>query len=275
MAATFMKGKICLVTGATDGLGKITVRALAGAGATVIGVGRTMNEIEVAQADLGDMSGSLEFMQADLSSQAQIRALVETFKQKYDHLHVLVNDAGAMFPSYRETVDGIEMTFALNHLGYFLLTNLLLDMLRASAPARIINVSSIAHEGNTIHFDDLGYRQNYDAWTAYGTSKLGNLLFTYELARRLEGTGVTANAVHPGVVNTHFFRAAQWNMRGNLTPEEGADTQIWLATSQEVEGITGKFFANRRQTRSSEASYDQAVDRRLWDVSAQMTGLTS
>jgi NAD(P)-dependent dehydrogenase (short-subunit alcohol dehydrogenase family) len=268
-----MIGKICLVTGATNGLGKVTALALARTGATVVGVGRTREEIEAAKAEMGDSAASLVFLQADLSSQAQIRHLVSEFKSQYERLHVLINDAGALFSSYRESVDGIEMTFALNHLGYFLLTNLLLDMIRASVPARIINVSSTAHEGNTIDFDDLGHRRNYDGWTAYGTSKLANLLFTYELARRLQGTGVTVNAVHPGVVNTNFFRAAGMNMRGSLTPEEGADTQIWLAQSVDVEGITGKYFVRRRETRSSHASYDKTVAQRLWEMSARMTGL--
>jgi NAD(P)-dependent dehydrogenase (short-subunit alcohol dehydrogenase family) len=268
-----MIGKICLVTGATDGIGKVTARVLAERGATVIGVGRDQKKIDATLAEVGDTPGSLEFMKADLSSQAQIRALAAEFKRKYDHLHVLVNNAGALFSSYRESVDGVEMTFALNHLSYFLLTNLLLDTITASAPARIINVSSDAHEGSTINFDDLGYRRHYDGWASYGASKLANILFTYELARRLEGTGVTVNAVHPGFVNTHFQEAAGLTMRGPLTPEEGADTQIWLATSNDVERITGKFFVRRRDMRSSKVSYDERIARRLWDVSAEMVGL--
>jgi retinol dehydrogenase 12 len=265
-----MNGKICLVTGATDGVGKVTVRTLAEAGATVVGVGRDTAKIEAVLAEVGDTPGSLEFLTADLSSQAQVRALADEFKRKYSQLHVLVNNAGALFTSYRENVDGIEMTFALNHLNYFLLTSLLLDTIKASAPARIVNVASNAHEGNTINFDDLEHRQGYSGWSAYGASKLANILFTYELARRLEGTGVTVNAVHPGFVNTNFQRAAGLNMRGSLSPKEGADTQIWLARSPEVEGVTGKYFVRRHDTRSSNVSYDKAVARRLWDASAQM-----
>jgi NAD(P)-dependent dehydrogenase (short-subunit alcohol dehydrogenase family) len=268
-----MMGRICLVTGATDGIGKVTVRALAQAGATVVGVGRNPEKIRAVLTEIGDTAGSLEFLQADLSSQAEIRALAAEFRSRYDRLHVLVNNAGALFTSYRESVDGIEMTFALNHLSYFLLTNLLLDTICASAPARIINVSSNAHEGSTIQFDDLGQRRHYREWTAYGASKLANILFTYELARRLQGTGVTANAVHPGFVNTNFQRAAGLNMRGPLTPEEGADTQIWLAMSDAVEGVTGRYFVRRRDTRSSAISYDSATAGRLWEVSARMTGL--
>lgn len=267
-----MMGKICLITGATNGLGKATLLALARAGATVVGVGRNPREIEAIKAEHSDIT-PLEFLIADLSSQAQIRALVAEFKSKYDRLDVLVNNAGALFNTYQETVDGIEMTFALNHLAYFLLTNLLMDRLVASTPARIINVSSAAHQGNTIDFDDIGHRRNYDGWTAYGASKLANLLFTYNLARLLTGTGVTVNALHPGVVNTNFFRAAGMNMRGNLTLTEGADTQIWLAQSDEVEGITGNYFVQRRAVRSSDISYDKAVARRLWEMSTAMTGL--
>jgi retinol dehydrogenase 12 len=265
-----MLGKICLVTGATDGVGKVTARRLAQAGATVIGVGRNPEKIKAVVTEIGDTVGSLEFMIADLSSQAQIRALVDEFKSKYDRLHVLVNNAGALFPTYRESVDGIEMTFALNHLSYFLLTTLLLDTICTSAPARIINVSSSAHEGNTINFDDLNHRQHYREWTAYGASKLANILFTYELARQLQGRGVTVNAVHPGFVNTNFQRAAGLNMRGPLTPEEGADTQIWLAQSKETEGVTGKYFVRRHDTRSSDTSYNKATAQQLWEVSARM-----
>jgi NAD(P)-dependent dehydrogenase (short-subunit alcohol dehydrogenase family) len=268
-----MNGKICLVTGATDGVGKITAQTLAQAGATVVGVGRNPEKIRAVLAETGSTAGSLEFMTADLSSQAQIRALADEFKRKYDRLHVLVNNAGALYTSFRESEDGVELTFALNHLSYFLLTNLLLDTIVASAPARIINVSSNAHEGNALDFDDLENRRDYREWTAYGESKLANILFTYELARRLQGTEVTVNAVHPGFVNTNFQRAAGLNMYGPLTPEEGADTQIWLAMSQDVEGVTGKYFVRRQDTRSSNVSYDAAVARRLWDVSAQMTGL--
>jgi NAD(P)-dependent dehydrogenase (short-subunit alcohol dehydrogenase family) len=268
-----MIGKICLVTGATDGIGKVTVRALAESGATVIGVGRDPVKIKAVIAEIGDTPGTLEFMTADLSTQAQIRALANEFKGKYDHLHVLVNNAGALFTEFRESIDGIEMTFALNHLSYFLLTNLLLDTLSASAPARIINVASNAHEGNKINFDDLEHRRHYSGWTAYGASKLANILFTYELAGRLAGTGVTVNAVHPGFVNTNFQRAAGLSMRGHLTPDEGADTQIWLATSEKVEGVSGQYFVQRRDTRSSNVSYYKATARRLWEVSARMVGL--
>jgi retinol dehydrogenase 12 len=271
---TPMIGKVCLVTGATDGIGRVTVHRLAEQGATVIGVGRNPTKIKAVMDEVGNTAGSLEFLTADLSSLAEIRTLADEFKSKYDSLHVLVNNAGALFTSRRESVDGIEMTFALNHLSYFLLTNLLLDTITASAPARIINVSSNAHEGSTIDFDDIEHKRHYSAWGAYGDSKLANILFTYELARRLEGTNITVNAVHPGFVNTNFQRAAGLNMRGPLTSEEGADTQLWLATSEEVEGITGKYFVRRQETRSSATTHDMAVAQRLWDISAQMVGVS-
>ncbi len=268
-----MNGKICLVTGATDGIGKVTVWNLAQQGATVIGVGRDPAKIAAVLQEIGRTPGSVEFLTADLSSQADIRALAETFLSKYDRLDVLVNNAGALFTTYRESVDRIELTFALNHLAYYLLTRLLLDRIVASAPARIINVASDAHQGSAIDFDDLGHRQNYSGWATYGASKLANILFTFELARQLQGTGVAVNAVHPGFVATHFQAAAGLNMRGQLTPEQGADTQTWLAVSDEVEGVTGKYFVRRQDTRAAAAAYDLGVAERLWDVSAQMVGL--
>ena len=274
MVLAHMVGKVCLVTGATDGVGKVTARVLAEQGATVIGVGRNAAKIKAVIAEIGETPGSLEFLTADLSSQAQIRRLADEFKNKYDRLDVLVNNAGALFTSYRESVDGIEMTFALNHLSYFLLTNLLLDTIIASAPARIINVASDVHGRSPLNFDDLNHRQHYDGgWSAYSASKLANILFTYELARRLAGTGVTVNTLHPGWVYTNFQKAAGLDMKGPLTPEQGADTQIWLATSPEVEGITGKYFVKRRDTPSSAASYNQAFAQRLWEVSTEMVGL--
>ncbi|MBX3064799.1 MAG: SDR family oxidoreductase [Anaerolineae bacterium] len=268
-----MNGKICLVTGATDGIGKVTAKVLAEQGATVIGVGRDPAKLQATIKEVGSTAGSLEMMTADLSSLAQIRALAEQFKRKYDHLHVLINNAGALFSKYRETVDGFEMTFALNHLAYFLLTNLLLDTIIASAPARIINVASDAHSGGSIAFDDLNNQQRYSGWDSYNDSKLANILFTYELARRLQGTGVTVNAVHPGWVNSNFQVAAGLSARGPLTNEQGADTQLWLATSPDLEGVTGKYFVRRQDTRSSDISYDQGVQRRLWEASARLVGL--
>lgn len=282
-----MKNKICLVTGATAGIGEVTALRLAEMGATVVGVGRNPAKCEASQARIRKEMGNpnVEYLVADLSSQAQIRMLAETFRQKYARLDVLVNNAGAFNFAREESVDGIEMTFALNHLGYFLLTNLLLDMLKASAPARIVSVSSSAHYSAKLDLDDLEMKKNFQGWPAYANSKLANILFTYELARRLEGTGVTATTLHPGWVATDF---AQNNLHGLLgivrpfyrlfqkltaiTPEEGADTMIYLASSPEVERVTGKFFDKRQEKRSLDVSYDEEVARKLWEISEKMVG---
>lgn len=283
-----MNGKICMVTGATSGIGEVTARALAQRGATVIVVGRNPEKSATIVNQLKQRTGNpaVEFMLADLSSQKEIRQLVQQFKGQYQRLDVLVNNAGAWITRRQESVDGIEMTFALNHLGYFLLTNLLLDTLKASAPARIINVSSYGHKHAHMNFDDLQAKQRYNGLQVYRQSKLANVLFTYELARQLEGTGVTVNAVNPGLVATRFgFNNFGFISNGvtNLlihlyglvwtNAEQGAQTTIYLATSSEVEGITGKYFEKRKAVQSSPASYDEATARQLWQISAEMTGL--
>ena len=276
-------GKICMVTGATSGIGEVTARALAQMGATVIVVGRSAERGAAALNRIKQATGnsSVELMLADLSAQAQVRQLAQQFKRKYQRLDVLVNNAGAVFTKRQESVDGIEMTFALNHLGYFLLTNLLLDRLKVEdTPARIVNVSSAAHQRARMNFEDLQSRQGYDGWSAYGQSKLANLLFTYELAR-LEGTGVTVNALHPGVVATNFGESnrgvARLVMKSvhtvALSPAEGAQTVIYLASSPDVEGVTGKYFVKEKAVQSSEASYDQVAAQRLWQVSEELAGL--
>lgn len=296
MSQQSMAQKVCLVTGATLGIGKVTALALARQGATVVMVGRdpqrtakVLDELRAQVAEFGSGSGSglsggvgvgwVEALVADFGSQAQIRRLADQFRARYNRLDVLVNNAGGIFPQGR-TADGIETTFAVNHLGYFLLTNLLQDLLVQSAPARIVNVSSAAHRQGRIHFDDLNLDRGYTPMKAYTQSKLANLLFTYELARRLHGTGVTVNAVHPGVVGTGF--GAQLGLIGwfyrvfgrlMLTPEQGADTLIYLATAPEVAGVTGRYFVKRRERRSSNRSYDEAAARGLWEVSAALTGL--
>ena len=278
-----MHGKVCIVTGAASGIGAVTAQALAQQGAAVILVDRNSEKGAITVNQIKQQTGNpaVEFMWADLSAQKEIRQLVQQFKSRYQRLDVLVNNAGAIFRQRQETVDGIEMTFALNYLGYFLLTNLLLDTIKASAPARIINVSSRSHARAQINFDDLQSRSSYRGLQAYAQSKLAIVLFTYELARRLEGTGVTVNALHPGVVATNFAT----NNRGVvglsmrlfrlafISPEQGAQTSIYLATSPEVEGVTGKYFVKQQAVPSSPASYDTATASRLWQVSAEMTGL--
>ena len=202
-----MAGKVCLVTGATSGIGEVAATALAAKGATVVLVGRNPEKAAATAERIKKVTGnpSVEFLIADLSQQSEVRRLAEEFKAKHDRLHVLVNNAGAMFADRRESPDGIELTFALNHLGYFLLTNLLLDTLKASAPSRVVSVASYAHRMvPALDFDDLQFREKYSGFKVYGASKLANVLFTKELARRLEGTGVTANSLHPGFVATSF-----------------------------------------------------------------------
>lgn len=281
-----MQGRICLITGATSGIGRVTAQALAQRGATVVLVARSEARAQSTRTQVVQQTGNakVEYLLADLSVQAQVRQVAQAFKQRYTRLHVLVNDAGAMFWSRRETADGLEMTFALNHLAPFLLTNLVLDTLKTSAPARIVTVASAAHTGAQIPFDDLQQTHHrYRPLRVYGESKLANLLFTYELARRLEGTQVSANALHPGFVATNFARGDNRLMQllvplsrpFAISPEEGADTAIYLATSPEVEGISGQYFVKRRPARSSPASYDRDAARRLWKISAQLTGLTS
>jgi NAD(P)-dependent dehydrogenase (short-subunit alcohol dehydrogenase family) len=278
-----MRDKICLVTGATSGVGLVTAQALAQQGAMVLLVARNPDRGAATVKRIVQETGNpnVDVVLADLSSQSQIRQLAAAVQRRCAHLDVLVNNAGALFTQRRLSADGIEMTLALNHLGYFLLTNLLLDRLKASASARIVNVASNAHMGGRINFADLQGQHRYGGWRAYAQSKLANLLFTYELARRLDHTEVTANAVHPGFVATGFGRnnrgAFAWLIRlaqfAALSPEQGAQTLIYLASSPEVQGVTGKYFVKKRAVTSSKASYDYSVARRLWDVSADFTGL--
>ncbi|MGZ3602491.1 MAG: SDR family oxidoreductase [Ktedonobacterales bacterium] len=283
MAGENMRGKVCLVTGATTGIGKEIALGLAQRGATVAIVGRDPRKCEAAVTELRTRSGhtSIEALVADLSSQAEVRRLAAEVMQRYPQLHVLINNAGAIFTSRQQTVDSLEMTFALNHLAPFLLTNLLLDTLKASGPARIITTSSMAHQGARINFDDLQSERRYRAFGAYGQSKLANILFTRELARRLTGTRLTANCFHPGVVASNFGRSNGGIAGGMfilgrpffITPEKGAETGIYLATSPDVASISGQYFARKHVARTSAAANDGAVARRLWDVSADLVHL--
>ncbi|HEX9134462.1 MAG TPA: SDR family NAD(P)-dependent oxidoreductase, partial [Ktedonobacteraceae bacterium] len=236
---------------------------------------------EQAQSEITTKSrnSAVALLQADLSSQQSIRHLVGDFQQHYTHLHVLVNNAGASFSGRRETVDGLEMTFAVNYLAPFLLTNLLLDVLKASAPARIVNVSSGAQASGSIHLDDLQAEQHYSPMRAYGQSKLAIVLFTYELARRLLGTGVTANCLDPGFVATNIGqRDASLPVRllvkviwsFGTSPAKGAQTSIYLASSPEVEGVTGTYFVKSMPRRSAASSYDESLQRHLWEQSAKL-----
>lgn len=276
-----MAGKVCLVTGTTSGIGKITALELARMGARVLMVCRDQERGQAVAREIIAASGndSVELLLADLSSQSSIRELAAQIHRRHDRLDVLVNNAGVVLPRRSVSVDGIEATFATNHLGYFLLTTLLLDLLTASAPARIVNVSSALHSRGKIDFNDLQGERSYTGGGAYNQSKLANVLFTYELARRLDGTGVTANCLHPGVVRTGLGRNATGRFKLLLTvvkpflssPEKGAETSVYLASSPEAEGVTGQYFVNKRTQRSSPESYDETVAHRLWQVSEQMT----
>jgi len=279
-----MQGKICMVTGANSGIGKATALALAQMGATVVMVCRDRARGEEARSEITTKSKNtaVDLLQADLSSQQSIRQLVENFQQHSIHLHVLINNAGATFSGRRETVDGLEMMFAVNYLAPFLLTHLLLDVLKASAPARIVNVSSGAQALGSIHLDDLQAEKHYSSMRAYGQSKLAIVLFTYELARRLQGTGVTANCLDPGFVATNIGqRGASLPVRLLLkliwsfgtSPEKGAQTSIYLASSPEVEGVTGQYFAKSIPRRSASISYDESLQRHLWEQSAKLVNV--
>jgi NAD(P)-dependent dehydrogenase (short-subunit alcohol dehydrogenase family) len=273
--------RTCLITGANSGIGKVTARELAAKGATVVMVCRDRSRGEAARAEIrrATKNDRVELLIADLSEQRQIRRLAADVKERFSELHVLINNAGIWNDKREVTADGYETTWALNHLAYFLLTKELIDLLNASAPARIINVSSDYHKLGHIDFDDIQLNQGYSGGRAYGQSKLANVIFTYELARRLEGTGVTANCLHPGAVNTNFFNNVKglfgfltWIGRPFLrTPAKGAETAVWLASSPEVEGVTGKYFFDRKERRSSPESYDPNVASRLWEASERMT----
>ena len=278
-----MKNKVVLITGGTGGIGKETALALVKMGAAVVIVGRNPQKTAAVTDEIRKASGNptVEYLLGDLAIQADVRRVAQEFRSHHNRLDVLVNNAGAVFMSREESQDGIEMTFALNHLNYFLLTHLLLDQLKASAPARVINVSSAAHMGGKMNFDDLELRHTYNGWKAYSQSKLANVLFTYELARRLKGSGVTANALHPGFVATNFgksnggvfqpfFRLAQI---AAISPHAGAQTSVYLASSPEVEGVTGQYFDKKKAVNSSALSHNAEDAQRLWNISLDRVGL--
>lgn len=282
-ATPTLQDKTCMITGASSGIGRATALALARMGAQLVLVCRNRERGEATVAELIEEAGShrIELMLADLSSQSAIRKLASEYLAKGQPLHVLVNNAGAINLRRSVTEDGIETVFAVNHLAYFLLTLLLLDRLKASAPARIVNVTSEGHRFARMNFDDLGGEREYAGFRIYCQSKLANLLFTYELARRLIGSGVTVNAVHPGTVATGLgHNNAAWvrilaRMFGLFfrTPEQGAATSVHLTSSPDVVGINGKYFADCQEKSSSSASHNLADAKRLWEVSTRMTGL--
>lgn len=278
-----MTGKVCVITGGNRGIGRATAAALAGMGATVVIISRNPANGLEAVDEIKQHTGNpdVHAYAGDLASQAAIRHLAEQLLRDFPKIDVLVNNAGAAQRRRTETVDGIETVFAVNHLAYFLLTNLLLDALKAAAPSRIINVSSDAHQGTRLDFDDLQNRKVYFGLRAYAQSKLCNVYFTLELDRRLRGTGVTVNCMHPGFVATrlvsdylplHFITRPLSRLFATR-PEDGADTIVWLASAPEAGYISGKYFVKRREARSSLISLDAIIARQLWNVSAELTGL--
>jgi NAD(P)-dependent dehydrogenase (short-subunit alcohol dehydrogenase family) len=280
-----IRGKTVLLTGATSGIGLEASVALARQGARVVMVGRNGATTRAAVADVAARSGSKEVssLLADFSSQASVRALADAVRSRVGRLDVLVNNAGGVNKARHLTVDGIEATFAVNHLGYFLLTNLLLDLVVKSAPARVVTVASVGHRRGTLDFDDLGFeRGGYSIMRAYSRSKLANVLFAAELARRLAGTGVTSNSLHPGSVDTNIWSGAplwakpiiQLAFRPFfISAERGGERIVQLAASPDVEGVTGKYFEDGRVVDPAPLARDASLASRLWDASGQMVGL--
>ena len=269
-----VRGRTVMVTGATDGIGLETARELARRGARLLLHGRDARRAAAARRDICSSTGTddVAILLADFASLDQVRALADEVRGLTDRLHVLVDNAGVYQARRHLTADGYETTFQVNHLAPFLLTNLLLDLLRAGAPARVVVVSSGVHHRASVDLDDLQGRRRYDGYSAYGLSKLANLLFTYELAGRLRDTGVTVNALHPGAVSTKLLHAG-FRPSGGASPREGARTAVYLAASPGLEGVTGGYFVDERPAQSSPASYNRELQTEFWRLSEQMTGL--
>ena len=278
-----MAGMTVLVTGATSGIGRATASGLAAEGARLAITGRDRERAEDTVREIRAAGGGqVDVFIADLSSQSEVRRMAEEVLHSLSRIDVLVNNVGGYWNTRHATADGLERTFALNHLAPFLLTNLLLDRLKQSAPARVVTVASNAHSMGRIDFDDLQGERSYSGERAYNQSKLANVLFTYELARRLQAGAVTANALHPGVVRTSFGAEDSGGVQRLFvplmglfmkTPAQGAATSVYLASSPDLEQVTGLYFANNKPKRSSKSSYDEAVAARLWRVSADLVGL--
>jgi len=278
-----VREKVCVVTGASGGIGKQVALGLARQGARIVIVSHSKARAEAAVDEIvhTSLNPLVNLVVADLSNHEGVRRAAEEIDRRYGNIHVLVNNAGLLVGKRTMTADNLDLTFALNHLAYFHLTSLLLDKIKASAPARIINTSSMAHAWGRMEWDNLQGERKYNQWRRYGTSKLENLLFTFELARRLAGTGVTANAVHPGFVRSHFastasplMRAAvRFGMLGAISVEKGAATSLWAATAPELSGVTGKYFARGAIAEPSATARDEAAQRRLWTLSENLVGL--
>lgn len=276
-----MEGKTCLITGASSGIGYETALALARKGATVVMLCRNKEKGLTVQNEIIKKTdnASIDLMTADLASQEQIRKFADEFHKKYDRLHILINNAGSILKERHLTEDGIEKTFAENYLGHFLLTHLLLNLLKASSPARIINLSSVAHHGASIHFENLFFEKNYGPMKVYRQAKLANILFTNYLADQLAGTGVVVNCAHPGLVASNFGSSGSSLHRFFialakpflLDSKKGSETSVYLASSPEVEGTSGKYFVKKKARKSSQISYDLAVQKKLFEESKKLT----
>ena len=274
-----MKGKVVLITGGTSGIGRATAIELARLGTTVVFTTRDQTRGEIAKKEIREVSGSenVQSIVCDLASFDSIRGCATEFRSRFPRLDVLINNAGTWDFKRRETVDGVERAFAVNFLAPFLLTNLMLDLLKQSAPSRIINVASALHRGK-VNFDDIEFKRHYSGFRAYSQSKLCLILFTRLLSKRLEGTGVTVNCVHPGMVKSNLGRDSGLVMRFffrllGSSPERGARTSVYLASSPEVDGVTGEYFSNRTAQRSSRESYDMETAERLWKLAEAYVGL--
>ena len=268
-----MADKIVLITGSTDGIGKQTARELAGMGYHINVHGRNKQSVDLA---INEMNASVDNakisgIEADLSSLSQVHKLADEIKNKYERLDVLINNAGVYMNKYVLTEDGYEMTFAVNHLSHFLLTNLLLDIIKKSDDGRIINVSSMAHQSGKIDWNNLNSERSFNPYGAYATSKIANILFTKELAEKLNGTTVTTNALHPGVITTKLLKAG-FSITGSSV-KKGAETSVFLATSSEVRNVNGEYFVDKKISRSHPLTYDKSSSKKFWDVSAEMVGL--
>jgi len=279
-----MKDKVVMITGANSGIGKAASVALAKMGATLVMVTRNRERGEAAKAEIikDSQNNSVDLLLADLSSLESVQQLATEFRKKYSKLHVLVNNAGLFNRKRHVTTDGYENTLATNYLAPFLLTNLQLGLLKDSAPSRIINVSSVGHYNGHINFDDLNLEKEYSGWKAYGQSKLALVLFTHELAKKLQGSGVTVNAVHPGTVATNIW-TRPFGPAGFITalpklfmtsPEKGAKTIVYLASSPDAQNLSGEYLEKLKAKKSSEESYDEEIAQRLWNVSAKLTRLS-
>lgn len=276
-----MKGKVCLVTGGTSGIGLETAGGLAELGATVIITGR--NE-EIGQQIVQDIkartgNGFIELLISDFSSQKEVHKLADQIKNRYDKIDVLINNAGLYQPEHTLTKDGVEMTLAVNYLAPFLLTNLLLDLLRKGNPSRIINVSSSFHKGGKLFFDDVNFNENYSGMQAYKNTKLALIMFTYKLARELKGQGITVNTVHPGIVKTNLPRQREFYslllkaIPFFITAKKGAETSVYLAHSAEVKDNTGKYFVKKKPRKTKPITYDKEIQNKLWELSKELTNI--